>query len=55
MRKDNTRIFFYGFVVGTVLLLMPIPSFFFWSGVIDHVESIFRYLGFIFFQHAVLP
>jgi hypothetical protein len=47
--KDNTRIFFYGFVIGTVLLLMPIPHFFFWSGVIDHVETMFRYLGFVFF------
>jgi len=49
MSKYNSRIFFYGFVVGTVLLLMPIPNFFFWSGVLDHVETIFRYLGFVFF------
>jgi len=53
MSKDNTRIFFYGFVVGTVLLLMPIPDFFFWRGVLDHVETMFRYLGFVFLQHAV--
>lgn len=49
MSKDNTRIFFYGFVVGSMLLLMPIPNFFFWRGVIDNVETIFRYLGFVFF------
>jgi hypothetical protein len=49
MSSDNIRIFFYGFVVGTVLLLMPIPSFFFWRGVLDHVETMFRYVGFVFF------
>jgi hypothetical protein len=49
MSKDNTRVFFYGFIVGTVLLLMPIPHFFFWSGVLDQVEIIFRYLGFALF------
>ncbi|MCR2805708.1 hypothetical protein [Paenibacillus soyae] len=50
MRKDNTQIFFYGFVVGCVLLLMPIPHFFFWSGIMEHVEAVFRYLGFILFM-----
>jgi hypothetical protein len=47
MSKENGRIFFYGFVVGTVL--MPIPNFFFWSGILDHVETIFRYAGFVLF------
>jgi putative Mn2+ efflux pump MntP len=49
MNKDDNRIFFYGFVVGTVLMVMPVPRFFFWRGVLDHVESLYRYVGFIFF------
>jgi putative Mn2+ efflux pump MntP len=49
MSNDNTRIFFYGFVVGSVLLLMPIPHFVFWSGILDHVETVFRYIGFVLF------
>lgn len=49
MTKDNIRIFFYGFVVGTVLMLMPVPKFFFWKDVIEHVEAVFSYIGFVFF------
>jgi putative Mn2+ efflux pump MntP len=49
MRSEDTRIWFYGFVVGTVLMLMPVPNFFFWKDVIEHVESIFQYVGFVFF------
>lgn len=49
MKNDNIRIFFYGFVVGCALLLMPIPQFVFWSGILEHVETVFRYIGFVFF------
>ncbi|TMV42903.1 hypothetical protein FE783_36830 [Paenibacillus mesophilus] len=47
MSNDNTRIFFYGFVVGSVLLLMPIPHFVIWSGILEYVETVFRYIGFV--------
>ena len=49
MNKENSRIIFYGFAVGTVLLHMSIPSFFFWRDVTDHVETIFKYVGFVLF------
>jgi len=49
MRSEDTRIWFYGFVVGTVLMLMPAPKFFFWKDVVEHVETILQYIGFVFF------
>ncbi|MCR2805687.1 hypothetical protein [Paenibacillus soyae] len=49
MKQENTQIFFYGFIVGCVLLLMPIPHFAFWSGIMEHIEAVFRYLGFVLF------
>lgn len=49
MSKDHTRIFFYGFVVGTVLLLIPVPQFVLWNGILEHVETMLRFIGFIFF------
>ncbi|HZG83696.1 hypothetical protein [Paenibacillus sp.] len=49
MNRENARIIFYGFIVGTVLMTMPIPAFFFWKDVTDVVETVFRYVGFVFF------
>jgi putative Mn2+ efflux pump MntP len=49
LSKDNNQIIFYGFVVGSVLLLMPVPSFFFWRDTIDQIETLFRYIGFVLF------
>jgi hypothetical protein len=49
MFREDIRILFYGFIVGTVLMVMPIPGFFFWRDVIEKVGALFRYTGFIFF------
>ncbi|GGI11806.1 hypothetical protein [Gottfriedia solisilvae] len=46
---DRQRTFFYGFIIGVTLMIVPIHPFFFWRDVMDIVDTIFRYLGFVLF------
>ncbi|WP_316568810.1 hypothetical protein [Neobacillus sp. YIM B06451] len=52
---DKQRTFFYGLIVGFVLLILPIPHFFFWQDVTDIVEAIFRYSGFVLMVVCGIP
>ncbi|MFD2444038.1 hypothetical protein ACFSO7_08570 [Bacillus sp. CGMCC 1.16607] len=52
---DKQRTLFYGFIVGFVLQVLPIPNFFFWEDVIDNVSIIFDYAGFIFLGICGIP
>lgn len=53
MERDRT--YFYGFIVGVSMILLPIPRFFFWAGVMEHVETFFRYFGFVLFVCCGIP
>lgn len=52
---DRQKTLFYGFIVGFTMMILPIPEFFFWVDVIEHVESFFRWLGFIIFVICGVP
>jgi len=52
---DRQRTFFYGFIVGFVLMTFPIPTFFFWRDVMEHVELLFRYFGFLLLVVCAIP
>jgi hypothetical protein len=52
---DIQRTYFYGFVVGFILLVLPIPHFFFLSGVMEHVVVTFHYIGFILLLVCAIP
>jgi putative Mn2+ efflux pump MntP len=52
---DKQRTFFYGFMVGFVLMILPVPHFFFWKDVTDNVEVIFRYSGFALMVVCGIP
>lgn len=52
---DKQRTLFYGFMVGFVLMILPIPQFFFWKDVTDNVELIFRYSGFVMLVVCGIP
>jgi hypothetical protein len=52
---DKQRTLFYGFIVGFVLMVLPIPNFFFWKDVIDNISIIFDYAGFIIFGICGIP
>jgi hypothetical protein len=46
---DKQRTVFYTLIVGFTLMIFPIPRFFFWDGVFEKVELVFRYFGFFIF------
>lgn len=52
---DKQRTFFYGFIVGFVLLILPIPHFFFLKDVMENVEVIFQYSGFVLMVVCGIP
>ncbi|MCA1030920.1 hypothetical protein LCL95_07805 [Bacillus timonensis] len=52
---ERQRTLFYGFIVGVVLMILPLPKFFFWEDVLDVVEAIFDYSGFILFVICGVP
>lgn len=39
---DRQRTLFYGFIIGLVLLIAPVPNVLYWM---DDNEEFFRYLG----------
>ena len=43
---DKQRTIFYGFVVGFVLKIVPVPSYFFWVDVKEHIDAIFEIVAF---------
>lgn len=55
MNLDKQRTFFYGFVVGFILMIVPVPSFFFWRDVMEHVDAIFRNSGFLMLVVCGIP
>ncbi|WP_421378003.1 hypothetical protein ACOJQI_11890 [Bacillus salacetis] len=46
---DKQRTLFYGFIVGFAMLVLPIPNFFFFNGVIEDIGILFDYIGFALF------
>lgn len=44
---DKQRNFFHGFIFGFILMVVPIPRYFFWDDVMEYVEGLFRNIGFI--------
>jgi hypothetical protein len=42
-------------VVGIAYMTIPIPNFFFWSGIIEHVNTFFKYLGFVLLVTCSIP
>lgn len=52
---DRQRTFFYGLIVGFIMLVLPIPQFFFWEDVMEHVTAIFHYIGFILLVVCGIP
>jgi hypothetical protein len=44
---DRQRTFFFGFLVGVSLLLISVPHFFFWVDIIEIIDKLVDYLGFI--------
>ncbi|MEQ2526960.1 hypothetical protein WMO40_09625 [Bacillaceae bacterium CLA-AA-H227] len=49
---DRQRALFYGFIIGLVLVIAPIPSSFYW---IDGTVSVFRYLGLVISFICAIP
>ncbi|MFS1519541.1 hypothetical protein V1503_24240 [Bacillus sp. SCS-151] len=52
---DKQRTYFYGFIAGFVLIILPVPHFFFWEDIIDIVDVVFQYSGFILLMVCVFP
>jgi hypothetical protein len=52
---ERQRTLFYGFIVGVILMILPLPEFFFWEDVLDIVKAIFDYSGFILFVICGIP
>ena len=52
---DKQRTIFYGFVVGFVLKIVPVPSYFFWVDVKEHIDAIFRNSGFLMLVVCGIP
>jgi putative Mn2+ efflux pump MntP len=52
---DKQRTFFYGFIVGFAFMIIPIPEYFFWEGILEHIYTLFRYMGFILLVFCGLP
>jgi hypothetical protein len=52
---ERERTLFYGFLIGLGLTIIPIPRFFFWKDIMEHVTAFFRYGGFIFAIACALP
>lgn len=52
---DRERTFFFGFIAGVCLMSLPIPEFFFWRGITEHVTAFFRYSGFILLVVCGVP
>jgi hypothetical protein len=52
---ERERTLFYGFIVGVILMILPLPEFFFWEDVLDVVNAIFDYSGFILFVICGIP
>ncbi|MBO8172250.1 MAG: hypothetical protein H0Z33_10195 [Bacillaceae bacterium] len=44
---DVIRRLFYVFVVGFGFSVIPVPRFFFWSGIVDQIASFIHSIGFI--------
>jgi hypothetical protein len=42
-------------MVGFALMIIPIPHFFFWESILEHVNTFFRYMGFILLMICGLP
>lgn len=49
---DRQRALFYGFIIGLVLLIAPIPGVFYW---LDDNEAVFRYLGLLICVTCAIP
>jgi tellurite resistance protein TehA-like permease len=49
---DRQRALFYGFIIGLVLLIAPIPAVFYWM---DDNEAVFRYLGLVICVTCAIP
>jgi hypothetical protein len=49
---DRQRALFYGFIIGLVLLIAPIPGVFYWM---DDNEAVFRYLGLVICVTCAIP
>ena len=49
---DRQRALFYGFIIGLVLVIAPIPNPFYWM---DDNEATFRYLGLIISFICAIP
>jgi hypothetical protein len=54
-KMERQRTLFYGFIVGVILMVLPLPEFSFWVDVLDVVEPIFDYSGFILFAICGVP
>ncbi len=52
---DKQRTYFYGLILGFVMLVLPIPRFFFWADIMEHVTAIFHYIGFILLVVCAIP
>ena len=49
---DRQRALFYGFIIGLVLLIAPVPHILYWM---DDNEEVFRYLGLFISVICALP
>ncbi|WP_202080147.1 hypothetical protein [Caldalkalibacillus salinus] len=52
---DKQRTLFYGFIIGVILMVLPLPKFFFWEDVLDVVNILFDYSGFFLFVICGFP
>ncbi|GAA0339574.1 hypothetical protein GCM10008967_32410 [Bacillus carboniphilus] len=52
---EKQQNYFYGFIAGFILMIIPIYPFFFWRDVTNVVEDVFRYGGFILLTICGIP
>jgi hypothetical protein len=52
---ERQRTLFYGFIVGVILMILPLPEFSFLEDVLDVFKAIFDYSGFILFVICGIP
>jgi len=52
---DNQRTYFYGCVLGFILMSIRVPAFFFWVDIIEHVDFLFQFCGFVLLVICSIP